>query len=90
MNFKVFIKDEEIKDEEIIIKLIKPLSIREDYDRIPSKINYVVKIIPYDFHNLCKVEYYTYNNILNHYKNVNKSDIIHILREYTLNKLLNE
>jgi hypothetical protein len=51
--------------------------------------DYIVKIS--EVNNIqYKVEYFTYDNLLQYFLRLNKKEIANILREYTLNKILNE
>jgi hypothetical protein len=85
---KIFLNDTEIVDTEIIKKLITPLRIREDYEVIPDHIKYSVKISNFDYSQYI-VNYFTYGNKLQHFMKINKKDIFFIIREMTLNKILN-
>lgn len=88
MDFKIFYENIEILDEEVLIKLVPVLNIRSDWEKISKSLNYTIRITNLD--NLqCRVEYYTYNKVL-YYRSMDKKDILSIIREYTINKILNE
>ena len=89
MNFKLFIEENEITDDEIIIKLIPYLGIRNDWENIKPHINYVVRVGVLN-NTQYMVEYFTYGKILQYSLRIDKKEIAYILREYTLNKILNE
>ena len=88
MNFKIFLESNEITDDEIIIKLMPYLGINCDWMYIQPQ-DYIVKIS--EVNNIqYKVEYFTYGNLLQYFLRLDKKEISYILREYTLNKILND
>jgi hypothetical protein len=89
MDFKIFYCDEEITDEDIFIKLIPVLKIRTDWKRIPKHINYVVRIGNLNNEEFM-VEYFTYSKLLQSSKIIDKQAISSLIREYVINKILND
>lgn len=89
MNFKIFYENTEITDEDILIKLIPILKIRSDWERIPKHINYIVRIGNLN-NGQFMVEYFTYNNLLQSYNIIDKQAIYSLIREYVINKILND
>jgi len=89
MDFKIFYENTEITDENIFIKLIPILNIRSDWERIPKHINYVIRIGVLNTTQFV-VEYFTYGKVLQYSKIIDKKDILILIREYTINKILND
>lgn len=89
MDFKIFYENTEITDENIFIKLIPILNIRSDWERMPKHINYVVRIGVLNTTQFV-VEYFTYGKVLQYSKIIDKKDILILIREYTINKILND
>jgi len=89
MDFKIFWGDTEITDKEVMIKLIPFLNIRKDWEVIPKRINYVVRIGSLNNEQFM-IEYFTYNNLLQSSKVIDKQTISFIIREYIINKILND
>lgn len=89
MNFKIIYKNTEITDEDIFIKLIPILKIRLDWERIPKHINYVVRIGNLN-NTQFVVKYFTYGKLLQYSNIIDKQTISSLIREYTINKILNE
>jgi len=89
MNFKIFYENTEITDEDIFIKLIPILKIRLDWERIPKHINYIVRIGNLN-NGQFMVEYSTYGNLLQSSNFIDKQAIYSLIREYIINKILND
>ena len=89
MNFKIFYENTEITDEDIFIKLIPVLKIRLDWERIPKHINYIVRIGNLN-NGQFMVEYFTYGKLLQSSKIIDKQAISFLIREYVINKILND
>ena len=88
MNFKIFLESNEITDDEIIIKLMPYLGINCDWMYIQPQ-DYTLKISKLN-NTQYKVEYSTSDNLLQYLLRLDKKEISYILREYTINKILNE
>ena len=86
MNYKIFIEDNEITNDEIKLKL-------SPYLGLGISVNWknIIVIRIGKLNNLqYKAEYFTYNKLLIYSIYINKEKISHILRENILNNILND